>query len=272
MKLSELVDPSSEHQKIERDELGRILEGKTAQRVVVGRSKDGRRISTEIEFRPFKNSAGEIVARISTARDITEQEESKRKLTELEKRFRSIFTGSREGIVLREQRESFQGRIVEVNQAYLDMLGYSRNELEDLRLEDLVKGPEDQEIVRQAAKQLRARGYTDDCNFEFSRKDGSSVPANVRLWTIVNEDTGEKQTISIIRDMSETRQAVTQMKEAQRVAHLGSWHFDVENDKLFGSDELYKIFEFGPYPIEFKYKKFILKSFWRAVPKTRLGA
>ena len=124
-----------------------------------------------------------------------------------DQRFHGLFSESRDGIVIRavSDNSARAGKILDANQAYLDMIGYDRQELDNLTIEDLVKRPEDQERIRLSGEQLNIRGYSDDCNFELCCKDGSFLPVNVRLWTLIDEADGNKQTISIIRDLSETQ-------------------------------------------------------------------
>ena len=255
MNAQALADPEFSYEKFSRDEQGQLSEEKSLRRVVVCRTKDGRRITTEIGLIPFKNDAEETIALISTVRDITKQEESKRRLDESEKRFRGLFSESVDGIVIRESAMS--SALVEVNQAYLDIIGYERHEVEHLALDDLVKRPEGREQVRKAGEQLGTRGYSDDYNIEYCRKDGSFVPVNVRFWTLVNEDDGHKEFIGLVRDTSETQRAVTQMKEAQQLANVGSWAFDVGSRNFSWSEEPTRIHEIEKFAGEVTVEDFI---------------
>ena len=44
----------------------------------------------------------------------------------------------------------------------------------------------------------------------------------------------------------ELRRREAQLAEAQAIAHVGSWEWDIENDHIKGSDELYRIYGFEP--------------------------
>ncbi|MBA3647518.1 MAG: PAS domain S-box protein [Chitinophagales bacterium] len=73
---------------------------------------------------PFQNDQGDFEGRIITIKDITD---NKKKLTELkenDERLRFLLEASTEGIVIHEK-----GIIIDVNDATLKMLGYSREEL-----------------------------------------------------------------------------------------------------------------------------------------------
>jgi len=45
--------------------------------------------------------------------------------------------------------------------------------------------------------------------------------------------------------------------EAQKMAHIGSWEWDIINDKMYWSDETYSIFEFDPLEFDATYDSFL---------------
>jgi PAS domain S-box-containing protein len=64
---------------------------------------------------------------------------------------------------------------------------------------------------------------------------------NARLYSLAQRELGErKQAEAALRESDH------QMAEAQRLAHVGSWSWDIESDGLTWSDELYAIFGEDP--------------------------
>jgi len=61
---------------------------------------------------------------IGTGIDITERERAAQELRESDERYRTLYESSRDGIAT----ANLEGFITECNQAYADMLGYSRRE------------------------------------------------------------------------------------------------------------------------------------------------
>jgi PAS domain S-box-containing protein len=53
------------------------------------------------------------------------------------------------------------------------------------------------------------------------------------------------------------RESEAQLTEAQRIAHIGSWHLDIVNDVLVWSDEIYRIFEIDPEKFGASYEAFL---------------
>jgi PAS domain S-box-containing protein len=72
----------------------------------------------------------------------------------------------------------FQGRIIETNQAFLDIVGYAREDLASLRWTELTPA-EWCDVDDQAFAELKATGTVQPREKEYFRKDGSRVPVLV---------------------------------------------------------------------------------------------
>lgn len=80
------------------------------------------------------NSRGELIGYDALISDITERKNAEQLLTEQEEYYRAIFEGAPIGIFL----ETFDGRILNVNQAACTMLGYTAEELKSMHVTKLV--------------------------------------------------------------------------------------------------------------------------------------
>jgi PAS domain S-box-containing protein len=94
------------------------------------------------------------------------------------------------------------------------------------------------------------------------RKDGSGFPAEINLSTVRISD--GSSTIAAVRDVTsrvEVEEALSkreqQLSEAQQVAHIGSWEWHVEADRLIWSDELYRIYGTTPERAPRSFRAFI---------------
>ena len=134
--------------------------------------KDGKTIQMRVKATPVKNERGKIVYILETATDLTEkkrlQEELNRitgnlegliadRLRHLEKseeRYRTIFERSRDGIILTDSN----GKIIEVNQAGVETLGYARKK-ELLSLGPTSQLFENKEDFHQLLKALSQKGF-----------------------------------------------------------------------------------------------------------------
>jgi PAS domain S-box-containing protein len=105
-----------------------ILTGKEMEKQIWDLTcKDGSKKTVEFNFVPLKD------INVITMNDITEQKRFEACLKKSEERYRSLFEGSRDGIVIGD----LDGRIIDCNKAYSDMLGYSIEELKNMSDYDL---------------------------------------------------------------------------------------------------------------------------------------
>jgi diguanylate cyclase (GGDEF)-like protein/PAS domain S-box-containing protein len=107
------------------------------------------------------------------------------------------------------------GRILDGNGAFLQMHGYSREDLESglIRWDQLtVPGYED--INRRFAEQLAAGGVTAPAELEYFRKDGSRVPALVGLAALPGGPE-EDRAIGFILDLTHQKQAQDALRRSE---------------------------------------------------------
>lgn len=74
-------------------------------------------------------------------------------------------------------------------------------------------------------------------------------------------DSGKRQSemlrSKLIRLEAIQRKTEYRLKEAQQLAHIGFWELDLQEDKLFWSDEIYRIFEIQPEQFDATYEAFL---------------
>jgi diguanylate cyclase (GGDEF)-like protein/PAS domain S-box-containing protein len=97
---------------------------------------------------------------------------------------------------------------------------------------------------------------------EACRKDGAGFPVEVNFAPAEWE--GDELSVATIHDLSkavraevELRHARDHLLAAQRVAKLGSWEWDVANDKVTWSDQVFRIFGHEPGEFEPSYDAYM---------------
>jgi len=108
-----------------------------------------------------------LLARVRNIVRIHREEEY---MKETERRYRKMFASSHQGYFL----SSREGRFLEVNDALLNILGYSsKQEMLKLKLpDDLYVNPQDREILQVL---IEKKGFVKDFKVDFKRKDGSRI-------------------------------------------------------------------------------------------------
>jgi PAS domain S-box-containing protein len=113
----------------------------------------------------------------------------------------------------------FDGRIMEANDAFLDIVGYYRDDLISDRLRwTALTTPEWGGAVERALAELASTGTCRPFEIEFSRKDGGRVPVLVGAATF-----GElrHQGVAFVVDLTERKRAEAELVHANRVATMG---------------------------------------------------
>jgi PAS domain S-box-containing protein len=134
-------------------------------------------------------------------------------LHEREARIRRLVDSNIVGIVIWDA----QGRIIETNQAFLDMVGYAREDLASLRWTALTPANW-REVDNRAFAELNATGGTRPHEKEYFRKDGTRVPVMVgRAIFEWNRDEG----VAFVLDLTERKHVEGALRDAQaNLAHV----------------------------------------------------
>jgi PAS domain S-box-containing protein len=162
-------------------------------------------------FTPARTSVLEILA--SQAAISLENARLYNDLREREARIRRLVDANIVGIVIWD----FQGRIIETNQAFLDIVGYAREDLASLRWTELTPA-EWRDVDDQAFAELKAAGTVQPREKEYFRKDGSRVPVLVaRAVFEWNPDEG----VAFVLDLTERKHVEGALRDAQaNLAHV----------------------------------------------------
>src|SRR5438876_675718 len=138
-----------------------------------------------------------------------------RELQEREAKIRRLVEANIIGVVITD----FDGPIFEANDAFLDMVGYSRDDLMAGRLQwTALTPPEWHAATQRGMAQIRAIGRCDSYEKEFSRKDGTRVPALVGGAAFEETRT---HAVAFVVDLSERRRAEEALQRAHaELAHI----------------------------------------------------
>src|SRR5918998_1005929 len=208
------------------------------------RGKDGQLVDVEVSASTIEHDSGGILCCV--ARDITERKRAEERLRESEERHRAVVEQSVEGIYLFNPEDR---RVLEVNGAFEELTGYTSDELLGMTIYDFIAHePEDIDcqVERSLKERRRHKGER-----TYRRKDGSSLEVEASAMVIPYCD-GEA-VCCVIHDVTERKASEEKLRkskaglaEAQRIAHLGNWEWDVKTGEVLWSDETFRIYGYEP--------------------------
>lgn len=175
--------------------------------------------------------------------DISDRIEYERKLHESEKKYRTIINNLQDGFL----RADINDNIIMVSPSTARMYRFgSSKAMTGSKTKTLFKDPEEFDMM---IEELEKNGNVNDFECSALRRDGKTFYASINCQ-FHYDDQGQIQGIeAFVRDITERQQIEADLEksrnslsEAQRIANIGSWEWNIETGVIFWSDELYSIY------------------------------
>ena len=187
--------------------------------------------SQDYSLRAVKQGTDEVGHLVDTFNTMLEQiSERNMRLKESEQRFRVLVDQGVDCFFLYDM----DSRFIDMNQRTCDTLGYSREEMLSMTVEDI-----DTEAVNEVYKEKYWEKMIPNTPITFEgfhqRKDGTTLPVEVRAGLL--ELGNQKVIIALARDLSERIEAVkhqhqleTQLQQAQKMESIGTLAAGIAHD------------------------------------------
>jgi PAS domain S-box-containing protein len=163
----------------------------------------------QISMEPVRDHDGEVRSALIIARDVTERKQAEEWLRQSELRYRTLFEGANEGIMVVDLETR---RIMFANPAVCRMFKYSDEELLEMRVEDCHR-PEDLAYALSEFQALARGDRKTSLAIPCRTRDGEVVYADIRATVIHLE--GRDCMVGFFHDLTDARQA----EEALKAAH-----------------------------------------------------
>lgn len=138
-------------------------------------------------------------------------------LQKAQEHFSGLFNSSKDGI----RFASTDGTLLDVNDAYCQLTGYSKEELLSGKKYQDITAPEYQEMEAKIVAGVIRTGKAVEYEKEFIRKDGSRVPVLLTVFVVRGEDGKPIRVAAIIKDMTELKEMQDKLVRTERLAVLG---------------------------------------------------
>jgi PAS domain S-box-containing protein len=194
-----------------------------------------------------------------------------------EERFREVFTHAAAGLFIATPNIGCH----DVNDRFCEITGYSREELKSKCCSQLVHPEDQEELAMELNCLLNAEksSFVKDLRYVRLDDDIIWVRMNVSLLHYYeNSAAAQQKLIGVVEDVTERKKAEEAMKkvhesleervkerteelekaykslkeskeslaEAQKIAHIGNWDWNLVTNEFYYSDELYRIFGLNP--------------------------
>jgi PAS domain S-box-containing protein len=194
---------------------------------------------------PVRDESNKVIGAVEVTLEITERKRAEEALRKSEARLQSIFRAAPVGIGLVSNRV-----LLEVNDRISEMLGYSRDELVGKNARMIYPTDKDFEYVgSEKYRQIREHG-TGTVETRWRRKDGEVIDVLLSSTALDPADLSAGVTFTAL-DITERkrvekalRESENNLKQAQQIAHLGSWALDIETNEFTVSEEMVRIYRY----------------------------
>lgn len=173
---------------------------------------DGKKIYVQVFKAPIRNSKNKIVGLQGMFWDVTDRFRAEQSQKEADARFRRLVNSNIIGIFT----GTFDGKIVEANDEFLNLLGYSREDLEggEMRWDELT--PEEfRDIDQTMESEITREGYCRPMEKEYVHRSGRRIPV---LVGAVRLDSNKNEAICSVVDITRQKQAEQALKIAKDAA------------------------------------------------------
>ncbi len=243
--------------------------------------KDGSLLWSQVNAKSLFDKYGKFIGIMTMHTDITKRKNMEEALLKSEEKYRNIVETSNEGISLNNS----EGLLTYVNQKMTEMTEYDRHEIIGKNMLEFVEDIDDSIALDNMQRQFQNDIQSYD--FKLLRKDGFPLWVFVNLKSFFDDNGKFTGSLNMFTDITERKKAEIKLKEtldnlenlieertaelettfysfveserglaeAQKMAHIGNWKWDIATGEIHCSSELFRIFGLTPQKFGLSFKK-----------------
>jgi PAS domain S-box-containing protein len=202
-----------------------------------------------IHYYPDRDAAGTLVGASGLAMDVTMLKGAESALRASEERFHQLADQLSIGLWISTPDSA---RTVYTNPAYASIYGHPREHLPTREEWLAAIHPEDRARVDEEFHRWELESPK-EAIYRIVRPDGGVGWIRDRAFTVRDKTGATTQVAGLVEDLTELRRIEAQVRrvqdrlaDAQRLAHVGNWDWDVVTGEVWWSEETYRIFGRDP--------------------------
>ena len=172
-------------------------------------------------IRVITNDAGRPIRLHGLMLDVTQHYMMEHAVRESESRLRRFIDNAGDALFVHDVR----GNIIDVNQATCDSLGYRRDELLRMRVQDISLHHTDEQMLGYWTSMREGEAIT--LADQHQRQDGTSFPVEVRISLLEQQP---PLVIALARDVTQRAQLELQLRQSQKMQAIGRLAGGVAHD------------------------------------------
>ncbi len=199
---------------------------------------------------PLNDEEGKPERFVIMHENITKRKHAEEMLRQSEERFRAVTQSANDAIIT----SNSLGIIIDWNKGAEKVFGYTQEEIIGKNLSVIMPehyAHEHNKNIRRVMQGGEQHVLGNTVELVGLHKNGNEFPVEISLaaWEtasgkfftgIIRDITRRKQTEKVLRDSE------SNLAEAQRIAHIGSWEWDMISNSVKWSKEMYRVFDIDP--------------------------
>ncbi|MEX2175832.1 MAG: response regulator [Pirellulaceae bacterium] len=207
--------PAEQCQKYRRDDEHVMQTGETLEDIEAYFKPGGGKLYVQVLKAPVRDARGKIVGVQGMFWDVTERIQADEAARQSDARFRKLVQSSLIGVMIAD----LDGRVLDANDEFLHMLGYTRDDLAAGLRWDSLTPPEHRASDEQAIGQLKASGTSKPWEKEYLHKSGERIPVLVGVTML---EGSESECICSVVDISRQKKTEQELTSAKEIADAAS--------------------------------------------------